>query len=151
METLADSSAYTTYSICRQWDRLNPIFSEMDGGSEDLRTASNDTSGITLAALDGPPDGDDSVFDGGQELLDTLGRVVTDENTPADSQVDPILSQQDPSISTPSRPQNSSQTGSIRQSGPRKFRHGVFAPAEFIAEASSQVAGWPEGMDSLGP
>lgn len=72
-----------TYRLCREWDSVNPIFAEKDGGDESLRTGTSHGGQITLRALEDPSD-EDEVEDDIEQVPDTDDGI---RESPASTQV----------------------------------------------------------------
>lgn len=63
-----------TYKLCPDWDTVNPIFAEKDGGDESLRTGTSHGGDITLRAFE-ENDVKDNAEDDDDEVTALLGAL----------------------------------------------------------------------------
>jgi len=69
--------------LCPEWDLVNEIFAEKDGGDEELRTGTSNTADITLGAL---LDGEGVVRGRGDRALPPGTQQASHQHSPRSSQ-----------------------------------------------------------------
>jgi len=99
------------HQLCAEWDLVNEIFAEKDGGDEKLRTGTSNTADITLGAL---LDGEGVVRGRGDRAMPPGTQQASRQHSPMSSQgVEDTLPDLPPPLIDPFDPsQPNSQTNS---------------------------------------